>query len=259
MTDGKPAGRSPGSDWYDEHACEFTEASAVEVAFVGMAGDRQRRLNAFKLWALDHGNHVPLSGASVLEFGAGHGRFAMHFRQIARYVGVDFSANLIRIGRERLARAGLADRAELVLCDALGYEGPPAAFDVVGSLGVMPHFADSTALVAKMAYHLKPGGTLMADFHYRSALYEAPRWLKHRFAASTGDIAHRQSKRGWEKSLRAAGLESPRFVMREYPLLAGLYTHRGWDWPLRLRNSLASHPAFDSFATDGFVFARKPA
>lgn len=247
-----------GKAWYEDHASEFMDAAAVEVAFVGMPPTQQARLNAFKLWALEQGRHVPLAGAHVLEFGGGHGRFALHFREIARYVGVDFSESLIRIGRERFARAGIADKAELVLSDALSYQGPAAAFDVVGSLGVMPHFADSGPLVAKMAYHLKPGGTLMVDYHYRSALYEAPRVIKHRLAASTGDVAHRQSKRGWRDSLRAAGLVEPRFVMREYPLLGDLYARRGWDWPLSLRNALARHASFDIFATDGFLFARKP-
>jgi len=47
-------------------------------------------------------------------------------------------------------------------------------------------------------------------------------------------------------------------VMREYPLLGGLYAGRKQDWPLSLRDAIAKRRLFDVFATEGWAFARKP-
>lgn len=103
--------------WYDDHAQEFADADVIELPFVGKSREWQERLNRFKLWAVDHENRVELAGKHVLEFGAGHGRTALAYPDMASYLGVDFSRNLVEIGNQRIARAGLADRAKLVVGD----------------------------------------------------------------------------------------------------------------------------------------------
>lgn len=58
--------------------------------------------------------------------------------------------------------------------------------------------------------------------------------------------------------LKNAGLGDIRIVMREYPLLGGLYAERKWDWPLALRNAISERRSFEMLATEGWAFARKP-
>ena len=108
--------------WYDDHAHEFAEADVIELPFVGKSREFQERLNRFKLWAVDHGGIVDLSGKHVLEFGAGHGRLALAYPGMASYTGVDYSKNLVELGNRRLERAGLTGRAKLVRGDALTFD-----------------------------------------------------------------------------------------------------------------------------------------
>ena len=97
--------------WYDDHAHEFAEADVIELPFVGKSREFQERLNRFKLWAVDHGGIVDLSGKHVLEFGAGHGRLALTYPDMASYTGVDYSKNLVELGNRRLEAFALGQKA----------------------------------------------------------------------------------------------------------------------------------------------------
>ena len=222
-----------------------------------MTSEEQYRLNRFKLWYLEHGNAVSLLGKRVLEFGCGHGRMAIEFQGYESYLGVDFCAELVRIGQERIARAGLADRARLVVSDCLTFEGPPDFFDVVCSLGMFALVEDAEAVLRKMCFHLKPGGTLLIDGHYASPLYDAVRRWRWRFAEPSGGTSQMFSKSELRSLLTTIGLSNSEIVMREYPLLGRLYARWDWDWALGLRNQLARMPWLDILGTDFFAVGVK--
>jgi ubiquinone/menaquinone biosynthesis C-methylase UbiE len=245
--------------WYDENASRFADSSTVEVVFLGLDEAQQERLNRFKLWALERGGSVSLEGKRVLEFGCGHGRMALEMPGYAEYVGVDFSAELVRMGEERLARAGLSDRARLVASDCLSFEGPAEHYDVVGSLGMFPYVDDPEGVLRKMASHLRPGGTLFVDGYLSSPVYDPIRRLRWLIRKPTGGTNRLYTERAMRDMFARAGLADMRFIVREYPFLSSLYARRGWQWPLALRNGLARHRWLNVFATDFFAIGSKPA
>ena len=244
-------------EWFDANAATFADTTAVETLFRELSRDAQRRLNHFKLYALANERLVDWRNRDVLEFGAGHGRFAVELGGYRSYVGVDYSSKLVALGRERFARLGLQTRARLEVADCLSYDGPAAAYDVVCSLGILPYLDDLDAVVGKMAYHTRPGGVVFADFKHGSPLY-APLRRAAGLRAQTGGISVTHTKSELERAVGNAGLVDIKFVMREYPFLGKWYAKHGWEWPLRIRQALAHRPIFDLFALTGFVVARKP-
>jgi SAM-dependent methyltransferase len=244
--------------WYEDNAERFADAAAIEMAFVGLPGEAQERLNRFKLWAVDSGHYVKLEGKTVLEFGAGHGRLALANPRMASYTGVDYSANLVALGNRRLARAGLVDRARLIHGDVLSFVGQPGSFDVVCSLGMLTYVRDPLPVFRKMVEQLRPGGRLFVDFRCTSWLTRALRRVKWAIKKPTGGVSCLHSEAQIEAALEQAGLTDIRFVSREFPTLAGLHARFGWRWPLGLRNALALSRGMRVFATEAWVFAAKP-
>jgi cyclopropane fatty-acyl-phospholipid synthase-like methyltransferase len=243
--------------WYDQNALKFRNTVAIERAFVEMTAQEQYRLNHFKLWHLEHGSLVCLQGKRILEFGCGHGRMAITFKGYESYLGIDFCADLVRIGQERLARAGLLDRAQLIVSDCLTFEGPKEYFDVVCSLGMFAFVEDPQAMLRKMCFHLKPGGTIFIDGHYDSPLYRGIRRWRWRREEPSGGISQVFAKSHLHSLFMNSGLPNVRIFMREYPLLGDLYARRGCEWALWLRNELAKRAWLDFLGTDFFAIGNK--
>jgi len=114
----------------------------------------------------------------VLDVGCGHGRFAQLLRErgsAASYCGVDASAQLLAIARER---NDLVASAEFLQLDAIeaAHEIPRGPFDLVGVFGVIHHVpgeAARIALLRALAARLAPGGTLAVAF-WRTTADENP-------------------------------------------------------------------------------------
>jgi SAM-dependent methyltransferase len=244
------------NQWYDDHAQEFADADVIELPFVGKSREWQDRLNRFKLWAIDHEGHVDLNGKHVLEFGAGHGRTALAYPGVASYLGVDYSRNLVELGNKRLERAGLGDRAKLVVGDVGSFD-TSERFDVVCSLGMMCYFPDPAPVIAAMARFLKPGGSLFFDFRNDSPIYSQVRRVKWIFSAPTGGTTYLASARRVVDAMAGQGLTDVRVIGREFPLIATRYADSGAPWLLSLRNRLATSGLAPYFATESWVFARR--
>jgi len=87
-----------------------------------------------------------LRGRRVLDAGCGPGETAIALaRRGARVVGVDLSPSFVALARERVARAGLADRVELREGDMLGIDGP---FDHVIAMDSLIHYPGAERLAA---------------------------------------------------------------------------------------------------------------
>jgi len=254
-----PADTGQGAHaWYEENATAFTDAEAIEQPFIGLDAQSQERLNRFKLWAVDQAAAIDFTGKKVLDLGAGHARLALAYPKMASYLGVDYSENLIAIGRRRISAAGLDGRARLEHSDCSTWRGAKESFDVVCSLGMFCYLSEPETMVKSMAYHLRPGGSLFFDFRSSSPLLDPIRKLRWKLHPPTGGMAYIWSPARTVAMLRDAGLDDVRVVMREYPLLGPWYARRKWDWPLTLRNSIAERSLFNMFATEAWAFAKKP-
>ena len=86
-------------------------------------------------------------------------------RTACRVVGLDQSPEMLAAGRERVERAGLADRIELVdgTADRLPFED--ASFDALSFTYLLRYVDDSAATMRELARVVRPGGTIgMQEF-----------------------------------------------------------------------------------------------
>ncbi len=106
---------------------------------------------------------------SVLDVGCGHGRFAQLLRERdlrTRYCGIDASAELLALARER---TDLSAGAEFSRVDVIEEAPaiPAGPFELIGMFGVIHHVpreAARIALLRALAARLAAGGTLAVAF-----------------------------------------------------------------------------------------------
>jgi SAM-dependent methyltransferase len=96
-----------------------------------------------------------------LEVGCGSGRLTARLADRlprARFTGVDLSAPMIRMARERLAgRSGI----DLRVADVLRLPFPDGTFDAAWSIASIKHWPDRARGVAEMARVVRPGGSVL--------------------------------------------------------------------------------------------------
>jgi SAM-dependent methyltransferase len=114
-------------------------------------------------------DELPTPPRSVLDVGCGHGRFAQLLRErgiAPRYQGVDASAELLALARER---SDLVAGAELAQLDVIEHANalPTGPFDLIAVFGVIHHVPSEparAALLQALAARLASGGTLAVAF-----------------------------------------------------------------------------------------------
>jgi SAM-dependent methyltransferase len=97
-------------------------------------------------------------GQTVLDLGCGSGENT-HLLVLrgARVIGVDISADLVRLARRRLAVNGLAGRADLLVASAHDLPLDDRCVDVVFGMAILHHL-DLEAAARQVRRVLKPGG-----------------------------------------------------------------------------------------------------
>lgn len=105
-----------------------------------------------------------LAGKTVLECGAGAGRFTEHL--------ADAAGTLVSLDLSDAVDANLKNCAGrkpylLVQADMNRTPLPKRAFDVVMCLGVLQHTPSPERSIASLAEHVKPGGMLVIDHYAR--------------------------------------------------------------------------------------------
>jgi cyclopropane-fatty-acyl-phospholipid synthase len=106
-------------------------------------------------------------GERVLDVGCGWGSFAIHAAREygVRVLGVTLSEEQVRLGRERVAAAGLADQVELRLADYrdIGSHPTRERFDAISSIGMVEHVGEERIelYMRTLSDLLRPGGRLL--------------------------------------------------------------------------------------------------
>jgi acyl transferase domain-containing protein/SAM-dependent methyltransferase/NAD(P)-dependent dehydrogenase (short-subunit alcohol dehydrogenase family) len=94
--------------------------------------------------------------ADLTELGVAHPNLELH--------GYTLSAGQVEVGRERIARLGLAERAHVYQRDSAN-DAFPGRFDLIFGFEVLGLIEDRPALFRNIATHLNPGGRLViVDF-----------------------------------------------------------------------------------------------
>lgn len=96
----------------------------------------------------------------VLEFGCGTGTTAIRLApHVQRYVATDISENMVAIGRQKAADAGVAVTFEAATVAGTG--GADASFDTALGFNILHLIDDRAAALRNVARLLKPGGLLI--------------------------------------------------------------------------------------------------
>ena len=114
--------------------------------------------------------------AKVLEFGCGTGGTAvLHAPLVKQYHAIDIADNMLRYGREKATKAGLANVAfEQSTIEA--FSAPEGSFDVVLGLSIVHLLRDPAAALSKVYALLKPGGVFVSS---TVCIDETQPWLKY--------------------------------------------------------------------------------
>jgi SAM-dependent methyltransferase len=123
----------------------------------------QREVSALLQMALR-----PATGERILDAGCGAGALALEIaeaiaspgRDSGRVTGIDISAPLIAIARERAASAGRPD-VDFLVADLQDHAFAPAAFDAAVSRFGLMFFADPVAAFRNIRAGTRPGGRLV--------------------------------------------------------------------------------------------------
>lgn len=112
--------------------------------------------------------HLPDGPGRVLDLACGTGDVALEIaraRPEARIVGTDFTLEMLRAGRPKMARAGQTGRIEFHNASAEALPYPDASFDAVTMAFGIRNVVRRELALAEMRRVLRPGGqALILDF-----------------------------------------------------------------------------------------------
>ena len=106
----------------------------------------------------------PFSPQSILDIATGTGDLAisMHRKlKASRIIGADISEGMMQVGREKVAKAGLAEYISFEQQDCTALTYPDNSFDAVTAAFGVRNFENIEQGIAEMFRVLKPGGHLM--------------------------------------------------------------------------------------------------
>lgn len=133
-------------------------------------------------WRAELVKHVAgVDPRQVLDVATGTAGVALAIarRTTAHVTGVDVSEDMLKIGRARVAAAGLRPRIELELGRAEALPFPNEAFDAVSFTYVLRYVSDPAVTIAEFVRTLRPGGVMAGlDFYEPpSPLARAAWWV----------------------------------------------------------------------------------
>lgn len=100
-----------------------------------------------------------------------------------RITGIDLSVNMLKLGEQYVAEAGLADRIALECVDAKNLPYPDQSFDGVISNSIIHHLPDPMVAFREISRVIRPGSLILIRDLMRPDTPEAAQVLVDRYAA----------------------------------------------------------------------------
>lgn len=167
-------------------------AAVYDVSFGGISTWARRQ-------AVTAVNRLP--GTRVLEVGVGTGLALPHYNRDKRITGIDLSAHMLALGRERARHEGLANVEALLEMDAEATSFADGTFDVAAAMFVASVVPNPRQLLAEMRRVVRPGGWILFVNHF--AAERGPRWWAERTMAPASRAL------GWHPDFSFADLLQP--------------------------------------------------
>lgn len=142
-----------------------------------------------------------LPGPHVLEVGVGTGLALPHYAPAKRITGIDLSAEMLALARERVERQGLNNVAALLEVDAEATGFEDGCFDIAVAMFTASVVPNPRKLMAEMRRVVRPGGHLLFVNHF--AAERGPRWWAERA------LAPASRKLGWHPDFARDALLGP--------------------------------------------------
>ncbi len=155
-------------------------AGVYDLVFGGVSAFGRRR-------AVEAVNALP--GIHVLEVGVGTGLALPHYTPAKRITGIDLSAEMLALARQRV-KGDLLGNVEALLevdAEATGFEA--GSFDIAVAMFVASVVPNPRLLLQEMQRVVRPGGHLLFVNHF--AAERGPRWWAERA------LAPASRKLGW--------------------------------------------------------------
>ena len=115
-------------------------------------------------------------------------------------IAIDLANEMLAVGRQNVARVGLAERIDLRLIDAKAMPFADASFDAVISNSIVHHIPEPFAVFAEMARVVKKGGVLFV----RDLLRPKSRAELDGFVRKYASEANSHQQKMFSESLHAA-------------------------------------------------------
>lgn len=111
--------------------------------------------------------HINTRGGEVLEVGVGTGLSLEAYDRGLRVTGMDYSEDMLRKARARVAKQGLTHVAGLRQMDARALDFPDDSFDTVAAMHVVSVVPEPEVVMSEIARVLRPGGQVVITNHFR--------------------------------------------------------------------------------------------
>lgn len=180
--------------WQNKGSREWTDLRWIRGRYHWVAWDRILRSRL-----------RPDPTREFLEVGCGTGKWLVYFHRVFGYrvTGNDYSDRGCAAAQATLARAGIDGR--VIQGDCFDLTGE---YDVVCSLGLIEHFDDTKAILAKFASLLRPGGTLISVVPNLTGLSGAYHRLLKPETFTTHRVITLQDLRMWHADLGLTRIET---------------------------------------------------
>jgi ubiquinone/menaquinone biosynthesis C-methylase UbiE len=130
----------------------------------------------------------------LLDVGTGPGDIAVLVAQSApalHITAIDLGEHMLKLARDAVRRAGVADRVEVARADAKATGFADASFDMVISNSLVHHIPDPPAFLREVARVLRPGGALFIKDLLRPSSRTELDALVARYASDCSDYQRR--------------------------------------------------------------------